>query len=138
MKQQKEISKKAWRFTIVYAICLLILFSATVFILLQSLRQSKETKREGETKEIYVYLPQEDSTPESEAESDSEAEKKEEEYLVREYRGQIGVFSADGTLLEILDTYVKTLPEADRALLGEGISIKTKEELNSLIEDYSH
>ncbi len=138
MKQQKEISKKAWRFTIVYAICLLVLFSATVFILLQSLRQSKETKREGETKEIYVYLPQEDSAPESEAESDSKGEEKKEEYLVREYRGQIGVFSADGTLLEILDTYVKTLPEADRVLLGEGISIKTKEELNSLIEDYSH
>ncbi|MBO5938573.1 MAG: hypothetical protein J6Q82_03635 [Clostridia bacterium] len=105
-------------------------------MLLQNLRQSKEMQPKEETKEIYVYLPQEDSS--SETESESKEEERLQEYLVKEYRGQIGVFSMDGTLLEILDTYVKTLPEADRALLGEGISVKTKAELNALIEDYSH
>ena len=84
-----------------------------------------------------MYLPQE---TESEAPVESEAppEEASEGYLIKEYRGQIGVFSENGTLLEVIDTYIKTLPEADRALLGEGISVKTKSELYSVIEDYSH
>ena len=48
-----------------------------------------------------------------------------------------GIFKKDGTLLYVLDTYIKTLPEADRVLLGEGIPIETKSQLYSLIEDYT-
>ena len=136
MKEKKEISKKVWRFSVVYTICLLCLFSATTVILLHTLRQKNTVPSEEEVKEIYVYLPQEETSPETDNEPTSETVS--EEYLIKEYRGQIGIFSAEGKLLEIIDTYVKTLPEADRALLGEGISVKTKAELNSLIEDYSH
>lgn len=136
MKAKKEGSRGAWRFAIFYAICLLFLLLATTQVLLGALRQSAEKKLPSETEEVYVYLPQETKPPtQSEA---TPPEETTEGFLVKEYRGQIGIFSADGTLLEILDTYVKTLPEADRALLGEGISVKTREELNSLVEDYSH
>ena len=136
MKQKTEASHGAWRFAILYAVCLLILLSVTTVTFLQTLRRSSGTQPPAETEEIYVYLPQDSETDPKEPEIIEKEES--EEYLVKEYRGQIGIFSTDGTLLEVLDTYVKTLPEADRALLGEGISVKTKAELNSLIEDYSH
>ena len=135
MKAKKDDSRGAWRFAMVYAICLLILLLATIQFLLGALRQSSSTQVSIEPEEIYVYLPQEsDSLQETEKPHEEEPEG----YLVKEYQGQIGIFSLDGTLLETIETYVKTLPEADRALLGEGISVKTREELNSLIEDYSH
>lgn len=58
-------------------------------------------------------------------------------WIVKEHMGKIGIFQKDGTLLQVLDTYVKTLPEADQTLLGEGFEIFTQSELNAIIEDYS-
>jgi len=134
----KETKKKAprggWRFAVLYSLFLLIMFSATTVILLRALRKSAEQPPVTETEEIYVYLPQEVRDDENQV----PPEKESTGYLVKEYEGQIGIFSSDGKLLEILDTYVKTLPEADRSLLGEGIWVETRAELNSLIEDYSH
>lgn len=58
-------------------------------------------------------------------------------WKVCEYEGRIGIFLEDGTLYDILDVYVKTLPEADRRMLGEGIIIESEEALRSIIEDYT-
>jgi len=131
---KKKVHRGVWRFAILYTLVLLVMFSGTTLILLRALRKSAEQPPIAETEEVYVYLPQE----EKEAESVPPPEETASGYLVKEYHGQIGIFSSDGSLLEILDTYVKTLPEADRTLLGEGIWVTTREELNSLIEDYSH
>ena len=131
---KKKVHRGVWRFAILYTLVLLVMFSGTTIILLRALRKSTEQPPITETEEVYVYLPQEEREPETAAPPEDETSG----YLVKEYQGQIGIFSSDGTLLEILDTYVKTLPEADRTLLGEGIWVKTREELNSLIEDYSH
>ena len=51
--------------------------------------------------------------------------------------GRIGIFSSDGTLIEMIDVYVKTLPIADRSLLEEGFEVVGKQRLYSIIEDYS-
>lgn len=132
---KKKTQRSIWRFSILYAFLLIAIFSATTAILLRALRNSNtDSAPVTKIEEIYVYLPQEESKIENEISTDTEPRG----YLVQEYHGQIGIFSSDGTLLEILDTYVKTLPEADRALLGEGIWIETREALNALIEDYSH
>jgi hypothetical protein len=131
---KKKAHRGAWRFAVLYALLLLVMFSATTVILLRALRKSADEPPQTETEEIYVYLPQEERESETETPPESESER----YVVKEYHGQIGIFSSDGTLLEILDTYVKTLPDADRALLGEGIWVETREALNALIEDYSH
>ena len=131
---KKKVHRGVWRFAILYTLVLLVMFSGTTIILLRALRKSAEQPPITETEEVYVYLPQEEREPETSTPPEDETTG----YLVKEYQGQIGIFSSDGTLLEILDTYVKTLPEADRTLLGEGIWVKTREELNSLIEDYSH
>ena len=45
--------------------------------------------------------------------------------------------ASENTLLRIIEVYTKTLPEADRRLLGEGFEIVGDDQLNSIIEDYS-
>ncbi len=129
-------STNPMRFTLIYALCFLLLLLLTSFVFLYVLDQSKEAPLDGKPKEIYVYLPQEDT--ETESHEQPSATEEEEKFIVKEYQGRIGIFSSEGRLLDVIDTYVKTLPEADRSLLGEGILVKTKEALNSLVEDYSH
>ena len=59
-----------------------------------------------------------------------------QEYIIKLYNGRIGVFTSDGTLLQVIDVYTKTLPKADQDLLEKGFNIKSKD-LNRLIEDYT-
>lgn len=84
-----------------------------------------------QTEHIYVFLgPEETEAAESTA-------SEEMVLIVREYRERIGIFNEGDELIDIIDVYTRTLPEADRLMLKEGIVIKSKNELNSLIEDYS-
>jgi len=80
----------------------------------------------------YVYVKSDRTYPSDTAESTEQSET----YTVREYNEKIGVFSSDGILVRTVDVYVKTLPEADRRMLREGIEITGEKQLNSLIEDY--
>jgi diguanylate cyclase (GGDEF)-like protein len=57
--------------------------------------------------------------------------------IAKEYENKIGIFDTSGRLLRSIDIYTKTLPKADRALLREGIELRSEAELISLIEDYS-
>ena len=50
-----------------------------------------------------------------------------QEYIIKLYNGRIGVFTSDGTLLQVIDVYTKTLPKADQDLLEKGFNIKSKE-----------
>ena len=83
----------------------------------------------------YVYLTQE--APETQHTQGSDTSDSDEIYMVKEYFGRIGIFNSDGALLQVLEVYVKTLPEADKRLLGEGFEIVGKKRLNSIIEDYT-
>ena len=58
-------------------------------------------------------------------------------WVVKAYDKKIGIFHKDGSLLFILDTYIKTLPKADIDLLREGIFANDSIELAKLIEAYS-
>ena len=59
-------------------------------------------------------------------------------FILGENNGKLAVLSPDRqTVYETYDVYINTLPDYDKNLLINGIKIKTAEELNSLLEDYS-
>jgi hypothetical protein len=82
-----------------------------------------------QTEYVYVYSSKEVSDVTQPVDEDG--------WIVKEYSGKIGIFKKDGTLTDVIDTYVKTLPESDRASLLEGIEIETQEQLRQIIQDYT-
>lgn len=61
-----------------------------------------------------------------------------EYYTISEYKGKIAVFrSGENIPIDIFDVYVSTLPQHDKTLIQQGIEIKTPEELQKIIEDYT-
>ena len=137
MKNKKDIG--VLTFTAIYSVIMIVIFVVTVFILSHEKLQSTEiTKYIVETE--YVYVAESDNVIDSEdLESDSIAvvESAFETLLVKEYLGKIGVFNAGGELVRVIDVYTKTLPEADRRMLEEGIEIMSEKQLYSIIQDYS-
>ena len=58
-------------------------------------------------------------------------------YIVRVYKGQIGVFAEnEETPSQIVDVPVDILPEADQKMLKDGITVRGEDKLNSILEDY--
>ncbi|MGI6030973.1 MAG: hypothetical protein ACOX7F_05670 [Eubacteriales bacterium] len=58
-------------------------------------------------------------------------------YIAKNFQGRIGVFSSASPFpFQVIDIYVKYLPEADQQLLEEGIPLYSQEELTRLCEDY--
>ena len=65
-------------------------------------------------------------------------EKEDVLFIMGEHNGRLAILSPDRkTVYDTLDVYIGTLPEHDRALLLEGIEVRSAEQLYSLIEDYS-
>ena len=64
-----------------------------------------------------------------------ETNDEETSYILKEYNGKIGIYEND-SLIYTLDTYLFTLPEKDKKLLSEGISVSSKEELYEILEEY--
>ena len=123
--------------TWVYAVLLLTILIVSVTVLSVSLLRSRNNTAETIVDYTYVYVTP-DSTATEEATSATVPTPADEEgWIMKAYSDRIGIFKKDGTLLYVLDTYIKNLPEADRVLLGEGIPIETKSQLYSLIEDYT-
>lgn len=59
-------------------------------------------------------------------------------YIIREYKGHIGVFrDGEPEPFQELDVLFDTLPPSDRALLTKGIHAETEAQLRSLLEDYA-
>lgn len=60
-----------------------------------------------------------------------------EQYIVREFEGRIGVFvPGDSQPERVVQVYVMHLPESDRALLRTGITVNGKGELETLLDDF--
>ena len=135
MDDQSKIRIKYLRFTSLYA--LTVLFALLLFFAVnkktpQTAVEQSDTAEGTDTSSEYVYVSP-DGTPSPE----SSAQPEEAVYTVKSYMGKIGIFSADGKLVHVLEVYVKTLPEADIRLLEEGFSIVGQAALNSIIEDYT-
>ena len=60
-----------------------------------------------------------------------------DKYIVKEYKGRIGLFYNEETEpREIYDADVSTLPEKDQEELRKGIVIEDKNSVHKIIEDY--
>jgi len=57
-------------------------------------------------------------------------------FLLRATENGIGIYSADGYLIQLLDISPLTLPAADRLILEKGLKVSSWQEMISLIEDY--
>lgn len=109
-------------------ICLLALFAASS----RGGKTTVQTVTQTEKEYIYVTVSAEVS-----GEDRPDMTEKNTKMTVRSYNGVIGVFDEDGRLIEVIDVYVKTLPETDRRLLEEGFTINSMKQLASIIEDYT-
>lgn len=61
----------------------------------------------------------------------------EEIFMLKEYNGIIGVFNESGTLTDIIEVEIKSLPRQDQTMLGTGIWAFSRQELAALIEDFT-
>lgn len=101
--------------------CIVLLLSSLVFFLLLNF---KINRLDREFNEEYQPVFEENNV-----------ENEKTTYVLKEYNGKIGIFENDA-LIYTLDTYVFTLPENDKKLLKDGITVSTKEELYELLEEY--
>ncbi len=122
-----------------YSILALIILSVSVNTLMKRANNASAAPHEIITEYVYIdndNIPLQTDTELTDTESNTvNAEK--EIFIIREYMEKIGVFSQKGELLIMLEVYTKTLPEADKILLGEGFEVVGKNQLNAIIEDYT-
>ncbi len=57
-------------------------------------------------------------------------------YYMKSVNGTVGVYSADGYLIRMLNVRLETLPTAEQKALKEGITATSWEEILNLIQDY--
>ncbi len=84
-------------------------------------------------------LAETDATEPARLSSSNEISSAEKEYyILKEYRGKLGVFvsSKIDEPLEVLEVYISDLPERDAEKLKKGITASTKEKIMQLAEDY--
>ena len=71
------------------------------------------------------------STPEGSTDAASEC------YCLRTVNGKIGIYTAEGYLVRLLDVLVDDLPPTDREALSKGICVGSWREVISLLQDYT-
>ena len=122
------------RIMCIYAVVAFLILVITVTF------PKKQTTTNNDTQETYTEILTEYVYVKNDVQSDSETladEKTDDIFIIREYMEKIGIFRTDGTLVDVIETYVKTLPEADIRLLREGFEVVGQRALNSIIDDYS-
>ena len=131
----KSLNIKALRFLTAYAIIsLAILITAINNFRQKNITYVKQSPIVGsEPSTEYIYVAPDPRRPQSSV-TDAGSE---EIYTIREHNGKIGIFYSNGTLKEVLEVYIKSLPEADRHLLREGFEVIGEKQLNGIIEDYT-
>ena len=110
--------------SLMFLVLISTLSVAFVFYSIQS------NKTISTTDTVYVYVSEDVET----APVESEAE---DSWLVQIYNDKIGIFDKHGTLIQVIDVYIKSLPKVDQAELQEGFWIRSEKELYSIIEAYS-
>lgn len=114
-----------------YSAILLVSAIIGITVLISKSEKEVETLTETVIQTEYVYVWADIPATEAQTTVDNRV------WIVKEYNDVIGVFSEIGELEQVIDVYVKTLPEADRNLLREGIRVTSERQLRALIEDYS-
>ena len=126
----------------IYVTVMLVICALTVRVLKKAIpsndipNEDTETKAPAVTEIVYIPIISEDFS-ESTTETESQTETQKTEYLVKNYEGKIGIFTENGTLVRIIDVYIKTLPKADQRLLEKGFSVTDESELRAILQDYT-
>lgn len=123
-------------FTLILSASFLCIMIATCVLFNARLNALQNLEREVITVTKYIYIKDSDTNDGSI--STGKDDVNEESFLVKEYLGQIGIFSlADGEVKYVIERYTKTLPEADKLLLREGFIVTGTSGIYSVIEDYT-
>ena len=121
-------------FTLILSVSFLALMIGTCVFFKLKLDSISKEKPEVITVTEYVYINKEEDASISTGNGDIE----EENFLVKEYLGVIGIFSLEnGEIRYVIERYTKTLPEADKRLLREGFVVIGMNGIYSVIEDYT-
>ena len=124
-------------FTLILSITFLSIIIVLCLLFGQKLSEQPKIVREVVTVTEYVYLRNEEQDN-NDSISAGKDNVDEESFVVKEYLGQIGIFSLeDGEVKYVIERYIKTLPEADRRLLQEGFVVTGTLGIYSVIEDYT-
>ena len=95
-----------------YAVFMVMVLALAVFVLILKTPSPQQiTTEESTTARKYVIINLEGNQGSQNGTDETFTTK-----IFREHNGRIGIFEEDGTLVEILDVYVKTLPETDRRM----------------------
>ena len=123
-------------FTLILSLNFLALMICTCILFGIKLKSITPGTPEVITLKEYIYIK--DQSDEDESVSTGKDDINEESFLVKEYEGQIGIFSLEGGEIRyVIDRYIKTLPEADKRLLREGFVVIGIHGIYSVIEDYT-
>ena len=122
-------TKKLYIFAAILSILFLVILIISSASLYYKSSQTPKEKKDPETEYIYIYADTDTYPPTTTEEKIV--------WIVREHNEKIGIFSSDGTLVQIIETYTKALPVAERELLREGFEVNSEKELYSIIENYT-
>ena len=114
---------------------LILVISVTLFILLL-INNSKISKTNDFLRDFSVASVTEITT--TEIQTQPVAAQKESVYILGVKDGRLAIYASDGyTLIDLLDTYVYSLPQSDREAVSQGIEVYSVSELVALIQDYT-
>ena len=118
-------------------LCVIALLTVLVVLGFPSRRQTAEPDAGAESITSSNFTSIAPSSQESSAIIAAASAQEEDLYIVKEYKGHIGVFR-DGEDLpfEEINIDVNIFPQADQDLLKKGIQAHGTAELTSIIEDY--
>ena len=119
------------KITAIYAVIMLAILVISLWIIFNSFDRTEIINEEKLIETEYVYVVKDEPQ-----DTETEAHNAEKVYTVCEHMEKIGIFDENGTLIMVLEVYVKTLPEADKRILQEGFQVIGTKQLNAIIEDY--
>ena len=105
---------------VIMAICVILFL--TIFLMLNNRITKLHETKPNEQQPVF------NETASDETEAD-------DEYVIKEFDGKIGVFK-NGDFQYMIDVYVFTLPEYDKKLLSQGIKVSSEQELNDVLSSY--
>lgn len=118
-------------------LCVIALLTVLVVLGFPNRRQAVEPDAGAESITSSNFTSIAPSSQESSAIIAAASAKDENLYIVKEYKGHIGIFhDGDETPFEEINIDVNIFPQADQDLLREGIPARGTAELTRIIEDY--
>lgn len=124
-------NQKGFYITLATSTAITVALSVAIFIMMFNVNESMEKlvkssgKLDSQVSSLIQFHDEQETTVQ------------EEIFMLKEYNGIIGVFNESGTLTDIIEVEIKSLPRQDQTMLGTGIWAFSRQELAALIEDFT-